>query len=109
MGWGGLMAECGREMEFEHRLTDVEARAKSNGKRLDEVEKRQEALDKMATSMAVLAEKQSSMAEKVDVIDGKVTAIEKKPADRAEKIWSKIVELLLAAIIGFILSRIGLE
>lgn len=102
------MSECGREVEFAERLTKNEALAKSNQHRLDDVERRQDALDSMATSMAVIAEKQTNMSEKVDSIDHKVTEIEKKPAERNEKVIWKVVELLLAAAVGFVLSKIGL-
>ena len=50
------------EREFEHRLTEVEARSKSNVHRLDEVEKRQDNLDKLASSVAVLAEREQNVA-----------------------------------------------
>ena len=102
------MAECNREVEFAERLTKTEALAKSNQHRIEDVEKRQDALDSMATSMAVIAEKQTNMSDKVDNIDHKVTELEKKPAERNEKVIWKIVELLLAALVGFVLSRIGL-
>lgn len=55
------MAECGRETEFEHRLTEAEARSKSNTKRIDELAKNQEVLQSLATNMAVMSQKQESM------------------------------------------------
>ena len=102
------MAECNREVEFAERLTKTEELAKSNHDKIIEVVKRQDALDSMATSMAVIAEKQTNMSDKLDNVDQKVTELEKKPAERNEKVIWKIVELLLAALVGFVLSRIGL-
>ena len=102
------MSECGREIEFAERLTKNEALAKSNQHRLDDVERRQDTLDSMATSMAVMAEKQSTMSEKVDSIDSKVTAIEKKPAQKWEGLVEQVLKLLVAAMVGFVLARIGL-
>lgn len=102
------MTDCGREVEFAERLTKTEALAKSNQHRIDDVEKRQDALDSMATSMAVIAEKQTNMSDKLDNVDHKVSELEKKPAERNEKVIWKIVELLLAALVGFVLSKIGL-
>ena len=102
------MAECNREVEFAERLTKTEALAKSNQHRIDDVEKRQDALDSMATSMAVIAEKQTNMSDKLDNVDHKVSELEKKPAERNEKVIWKVVELLLAALVGFVLSKIGL-
>ena len=39
------------DLDYEHRLTEVEQRSKSNTKRLDEVEARQNDLDKLTTSV----------------------------------------------------------
>lgn len=49
------------DLDYEHRLTEVEQRSKSNTKRLDEVEARQNDLDKLTTSVAKLATKQEDM------------------------------------------------
>lgn len=43
------------DMEVEHRLTEVESRAKSNTHRLDEVEKRQNNLTDLIVSIRELA------------------------------------------------------
>ena len=43
------------EITIEHRLTEVEARSKSNMHRLDDVEKRQANLDKLVAAVEVLA------------------------------------------------------
>ena len=49
------------ENNIEHRLTEVEARAKSNTKRLDEVEKRQDDLDDLVTTVKVLATREENV------------------------------------------------
>lgn len=49
------------ENNIEHRLTEVEARAKSNTKRLDEVEKRQDDLDGLVTTVKVLATREENV------------------------------------------------
>ena len=43
------------DMEHERRLTEVEARSRSNTKRLDEMEKRQDDLDELVSTVKVLA------------------------------------------------------
>ena len=49
------------ELNWEHRLSVVEDRSKSNQHRLDEVEKRQESLSELVKSVAIIAQKQSDM------------------------------------------------
>lgn len=96
------------EREFEHRLTEVEERSKSNTHRLEEVEQRQNNLDKLATSVAVLAEREKKVEENVEEIKGDVKSLTVKPAKRWENLVSQIITIVVAAVMGFILAKIGL-
>ena len=96
------------DLEHEQRLTSVEERAKSNTKRLDKLEESTEAISRLATSMEVMAERQEQVANTVDKLDGKVTAMEQKPAKRWDGLVDKIIWAIVAAVIGFLLARIGL-
>lgn len=97
-------------MDFEHerRLTEVEARSKSNTKRIDKLEEQTEAINRLATSMAVMAEKQDETTHIVTALDDKVTALEEKPAKRWESIVEKIILGVVAAVVGYLLAQIGL-
>ena len=97
-------------MDFEHerRLTEVEARSKSNTKRIDKLEEQTEAINRLATSMAVMAEKQEETTSIVTALDGKVTALEEKPAKRWEALVEKVIWAVVAAFVGFLLAKIGL-
>ena len=94
-------------MNFEHRLTAVEDRAKSNQRRIEKLETSTEALNRMASSMEVMAEKQERVADAVDELDGKVTALEAKPAKRWEELVSKLVLVAATAVATWVLSRMG--
>lgn len=103
------------DLEHEKRLTAVEERAKSNSHRLDDLEDTTKAINRLATSMEVMTEKQTQMTEKqgqmadnVEKLDVKVTALEGKPAKRWEAIVDKAIWAVLAAVIAFILGRLGL-
>ncbi len=95
-------------LDYEHRLTEVEQRSKSNTKRIDEVETRQDNLDKLASCVAALAAKQEDMDGDVKEIKADVKALNAKPAKRWESIVDKTVWAVLAAVIAFLLGRIGL-
>lgn len=95
------------DLEHERRLTEVEERAKSNTHRLDKLEESTEAINRLATSMEVMAERQEQVADTVDKLDGKVTALETKPAKRWDGLMDKIILTIAAAIVGYILSKIG--
>lgn len=96
------------DLEHEQRLTAVEERSKSNTKRLDKLEETTDAISRLATSMEVMAERQEQVASTVDKLDGKVTAMEQKPAKRWDGLVDKIIWAIVAAVIGFLLARIGL-
>lgn len=96
------------ELNFEHRLTAVEDRAKSNQRRIEKLETSTEALNRMAASMEVMAEKQERVADAVDELDGKVTALEEKPARRWEELVTKLILVAATAAATWLFSRIGL-
>lgn len=96
------------DLEHEKRLTEIEARSKSNTKRIDKLEEQTEAINRLATSMAVMAEKQDETTHIVTALDDKVTALEAKPAKRWESIVEKTIWAAVAALVGFLLAKIGL-
>ena len=96
------------DLEHERRLAAVEQRAKSNTHRLDKLEESTQILNRLATSMEVMAQRQEQVADTVDKLDGKVTALENKPAKRWEALADKALWSVCAAVIGFILAKLGL-
>lgn len=96
------------EREYEHRMTEVEARSKSNSHRLEEVEKRQANLDKLTTSVSLLAEREERVESDVKEIKTDVKTLAEKPAKRYDSLVDKVVWAVLAAVIAFMLGRIGL-
>ena len=96
------------DLEHERRLAAVEQRAKSNTHRLDKLEESTQILNRLATSMEVMAQRQEQVADTVDKLDCKVTAMENKPAKRWEALADKALWSVCAAVIGFILAKLGL-
>ena len=96
------------DLEHERRLTSVEQRSKSNTHRIEKLEGATEAINRLATSMEVMVSKQEQVAETVEKLDNKVSAIEGKPIKRFDGLVDKIVWSICAAVIAYLLSRIGL-
>lgn len=103
------------EQNIEHRLTEVEQRSKSNLKRLDKLEKDHDVLHSMAASLEVMANEQRHQTQtisdvKTDVgrLESKVDVLESKPGKRWDGIVDKAIWAVLAAVIAFILGRVGL-
>lgn len=96
------------EVNFEHRLTAVEDRSKSNTKRIDEMEKRQDDLDDLVTTVKVLATREENVESDVKEIKKDVKDLTGRSGKRWDDLVDKIVWALAAAAIGFILAQIGL-
>lgn len=96
------------DLEHERRLTEVEERSKSNSHRLDDLETRQDNLDKLVTTVNVLATKEENIENTVDEVRSDVKTLINKPAKRWDGLVDKIIITIAAAIIGFILAKIGL-
>jgi seryl-tRNA synthetase len=96
------------DLEHEKRLTEVEARSKSNEHRLDDVEKKQNDLSELVGTVKVLAIKEESVEKDVKEMKNDVKTLITKPAKRWDNLVSQLITLIVAAIFGFILAKIGL-
>lgn len=96
------------EMDLEHRLTAVEDRAKSNTKRIDEVEKRQDNLDDLVSTVKVLVNREENVENDVKEIKSDVKELTSKSAKRWDNFVDKVIWAVAAAAIGFILAQIGM-
>ncbi len=96
------------DLEHERRLTEVEERSKSNSHRIEDIEKRQDNLDKLVTTVNVLATREENIENTVDEVRCDVKTLINKPAKRWDGMIDKIIMTIAAAIIGFILAKVGL-
>ena len=95
------------DLEHEKRLTEVEARAKSNQHRLEEVEKRQDNLDELVSTVKVLAVREEAVESDVKEIKGDVKSLAAKSGKRWDSLVDKAIMVLIGAIVGYIMTKIG--
>ena len=96
------------EINIEHRLTEVEERSKSNQRRITEVEERQDNLDELVSTVKILALREENVENDVKEIKNDVKELTNKPAKRWDSLVEKIILAVAAAVVGFMLSQIGL-
>lgn len=96
------------DLNHERRLTEVEERSKSNTHRLDEVEKRQNDLEELTSTVKVLAVREENVENDVKEIKNDVKSLTNKSGQRWDSLVEKIVFTVVAAIVGFVLAKIGL-
>ena len=102
------MTNCEHEVEFAQKLAELEARVKSNTRRLDKLEALTEVVHELATTMKLMAEKQERTAEVVERLDSKITNIEQEPAKRWKAVVEKIIMTVVAALAGFVMAKLGI-
>lgn len=96
------------DLDHERRLTEVEARSNSNTHRIDELEKRQDNLDELVGTVKVLAVREESVENDVKEIKNDVKLLTSKSGKMFDSIVEKIIMLIIAAVVGYFLARLGL-
>lgn len=96
------------ELEIERRLSRVEDRAKSNTHRVKEMEQKQADMTKLVESVAAIAQKQTDMDADMQEIKADVKSITARPGRRWESIVDKILLSAVAALVGWVLLRLGI-
>lgn len=90
------------------KLQEITDRSLRNEGRIKKLETEQGALQSLATSVAVMAEQMKTMNSKVDKLTTKVDVLEDKPAKRWDSLVEKVIWAVVAAVVAFILGRVGL-
>ena len=95
------------EIDIEHRLTDVENRAKSNTHRLDKLEPIVDEIHTMSNTMVQLVqevkhtnETVNNLDAKVDRMDSRVDEMERAPAEDAKKYKSTAITAIISTVAG---------
>lgn len=96
------------EREFEHRITEVEERSKSNTHRIDNIEKQQVEFIELVSSVKVLAEREQNVEKDVKEIKSDVKSLTSKPGKRWDSLVDKVIVTIAAAVVGFILAKFGM-
>ena len=90
------------------KLQETTDRSLRNEGRIKKLEGEHETLQQLATSVAVMAEQMKTMNTNVNSLACKVEHLEEKPGKRWDAIVDKMIWAVLAAIVAFVLGRIGL-
>lgn len=101
------------EIAMEHRITEIEQRAKSNSHRLDKLEPIVEEIHTMSNTMVQLVqevkntnETVNSLDEKVDRMDSRVDDMERAPAEDAKKYKTTAITAIISTLAGALATGI---
>lgn len=98
-----MTTPCEKEAEFEHRLTEIDARSKSNTKRIDEMARKQDEMSRLITSVELLAQKQEAMEGKLSDMSDDLKVMSSKGG----KMWDALIEKLIWFVVGAALSALA--
>lgn len=99
------------ELEIEHRITEVEQRAKSNTHRIDKLEPIVNEIHTMSKTMVELVgevkhtnENVCALDEKIDRMDSRVDEMERAPAEDAKKYKNTAITAIISTVAGALAS-----
>ena len=98
-----------RVVDIDERLVRQEEHIKSITDRMNNIDTLTDSVHKMATSLEVLTNTQKSTEKKLDGLSKDVEEIKEKPAKNWENTVRTVFELVLAAVVTFVLVKMGLK
>lgn len=94
--------------DVEHRLTRLESDLKTAFSKIDELRNRQNAFDDLVISVKQLAIREENVEADIKEIKADVKTLTNKPAERWNDLVKTAIGLIVAAVVGFILAKVGL-
>ena len=82
--------------------------ARSNKKRIDKLEEEQKELRNLTKAVSRMVAEQKNMREDLSEMKGDVKQIKEKPAKRWDAMAEKVLMLIIAAVVAWMLGQIGL-
>lgn len=96
------------EVTFDHRLTEVEQRSKSNTHRINKLAEEQKALNELATPVALMTREQKDIREDLSEVKKDVKTLTNLPAKRWNDVVEKLVWLVLGGAVTALLVQAGI-
>ena len=90
------------------KISEIEARSKSNTHRIDDLEADNKALHQLATSVEVLATKQEAIEANVSEIKDDVKSLKAIPGGKWEALVKAVLTAIVGALVGFALAHAGI-
>ena len=97
-----------RVMDLEREQVAADEQRKTLFRRVGNLESEQKAMQSFAVSLEKLANAVGNTEKKVDNLCKKVEAIEAKPGKRWETFGMELGKILLAAVAGLVLAKMGI-
>lgn len=90
------------------KLIEVEQRAKSNSRRIDNLEMKVEDIHELASSVKLLASETKAMREDVNDMNNRLKVVEEKPLQNYEDTKKQIKHNVISFICGILLTALAM-
>ena len=97
-----------QKLDFEHRLTEVEDRSKSNTKRIDEHDEAIKENGDLIGAIKELAVETKYMREDLNKTIDRLDKLESKGTDKWDKFKWLIVTALVSILLGYLVNQLGI-
>ena len=96
------------EIELAREYQEILDLAKSNKRRIDNLEEEQKELRNLTTAVSQMVIEQKNMRDDLAEMKNDVKQIKEKPGKRWDMIAEKVIILITAAVVAWMLGQIGL-
>ena len=96
------------QIDWEHRLTEVEARSKGNERRIVQLEDLAKSIYDLAKNMELMMQQQTQMGENLTKLTGDVETMKAEPAKKWRFVVEKALYFVVGGIMAVILAKVGL-
>ena len=96
------------EIELAREYQEILDLAKSNKRRIDNLEEEQKELRNLTTAVSQMVIEQKNMRDDLVEMKNDVKQIKEKPGKRWDMIAEKVIILITAAVVAWMLGQIGL-
>lgn len=91
--------------QIEVKLTEVDARAKSNTKRIDDIDERMKKQEELVNSVGILATEMKHFKTDLEEVKTDVKILVGKPGKLHDTITEKVILLVVGAIVTYLLMK----
>lgn len=96
-------------IEMDEKLIRQGEQIRTAFKQIEDVRALSDSVHKLAMATEVMANEQKAIGKKVDRVAGELEEIKEKPAKNWESAVRLVFELVLAAVVGWVLVQTGLK
>lgn len=95
------------QIDWEHRLTQVEARSEGNERRIVKLEDLAKSIYDLAKNMELMMQQQTQMGENLTKLTSDVETMKAEPGKKWRFVVEKAIYFVVGSLIAFVMAKVG--